>query len=173
MGTKIVVMKDGEILQVGPPMEIYEYPVNMFVGGFIGSPGMNFLPGTEIVSKDERLYLDTDSFQLAIPQEKESFLKDRIGQAVILGIRPEHMEDKYHAEEGTFTGFFNAMVDVVETLGAEVVLDLTAGTHSMVARVDARTKAVRLEEITLGVNMDKIHIYESEPPHTRIKTEVR
>ena len=83
------------------------------------------------------------------------------------------MEDKEHAEEGTFTGFFIAMVDVVETLGAEVVLDLTAGSHSMVARVDARTKAVRHEEITLGVNMDKIHIYESDPPHNRIKTEPR
>jgi multiple sugar transport system ATP-binding protein len=173
MGTKIVVMKDGEILQVGPPMEIYEHPINMFVGGFIGSPGMNFLSATKIVSKDGRIFLDTGSFQLPVPSEKESFLNDRIGQDVILGIRPEHMEDKAHAEEEEFTGTFKATVDVVETLGAESMLDLSVGDHSMVARVDARTKAVRHEEIELGVNMGKIHIFDSAPPHDRVKTEAR
>ena len=56
MGTKIVIMKDGVIQQVGPPMEIYEYPVNKFVGGFIGSPGMNFLPAT-ITAENSKMYV--------------------------------------------------------------------------------------------------------------------
>jgi multiple sugar transport system ATP-binding protein len=145
----------------------------MFVGGFIGSPGMNFLSDTKIVTKDGRIYLDTGSFQLPVPSEKESFLNDRIGQEVILGIRPEHMEDKAHAEEAEYKGTFNATVDVVETLGAESMLDLSVGDHSMVARVDARTKAVRHEEIELGVNMGKIHIFESTAAHNRVKTEAR
>ena len=172
MGTKIVVMKDALIQQVGSPMEIYEYPVNKFVGGFIGSPGMNFLPA-RIISKDSRLSIDTGSFELRIPAEKEPFLQSKIDREVILGIRPEHIEDKTFAEEGLFTDSFKATVEVVETLGAEIQLDVTSGEHSMVARVDARTRTSRHEEIELAVYMDKIHIFENEPPNDRVKTEER
>jgi multiple sugar transport system ATP-binding protein len=63
------------------------------------------------------------------------------------------------------------MVEVVETLGSEVQLDVVSGDHSLVARVDPRTRAARHEEIQLAVNMDKIHIFETEPPNSRIKTE--
>jgi multiple sugar transport system ATP-binding protein len=172
MGTKIVIMKDGVIQQVGSPMEIYEYPVNRFVGGFIGSPGMNFLTA-RIVSKNAGLYIDTNSFQLLVPFEKQAFLESKKDQEVILGIRPEHIETKSFAEKGLFTDSFNVTVEVVETLGSEIQLDVTTGVHSMVARVDARTKTERHEEIELAVYMDKIHIFEKEPPNDRVKTEER
>ena len=170
MGTQIVVMKDGKILQVAPPMEIYEYPVNQFVGGFIGSPSMNFLPDTRIVDQDGGLVLDADTFQLPIPKSKESFLQDRIDQKIILGIRPEHLQDNVFADPEAFTATFRATVEVIEILGAEVVLDLVSGDNTLIARVDPRTQAIRHEEITLGVNMDKIHIFEQDPPYNRIQT---
>ena len=172
MGTQIVIMKDGEIDQVASPMEIYEYPVNMFVAGFIGSPGMNFSPA-KITSKKSRLYVDTGSFELEIPSEKEKHLQSRKDQEVVLGIRPEHMEDGAFAEKGVFGGSFKAVVEVVEILGSEVQLDVSAGEHSLIARVDPRTQAKLHEEIELAVNMDKIHLFEKEPPNQRVKTEER
>jgi multiple sugar transport system ATP-binding protein len=170
MGTKIVIMKDGEIHQVASPMEIYEYPVNMFVGGFIGSPGMNFIPA-KIRAKKAGLHVDAGSFELKIPPGKKKYLQGKKDQEVILGIRPEHMEDRAFAEKGVFGGSFKAVVEVVEILGSEVQLDVSAGEHSLIARVDPRTKARLHEEIELAVNMDKIHLFEKEPPNQRVKTE--
>jgi multiple sugar transport system ATP-binding protein len=170
MGTKIVIMKDGLIQQVGPPMEIYEYPINKFVGGFIGSPGMNFLPA-RIVAENSKTYVDTKSFRLLIPEDKVSYIQDHGNREVILGIRPEHIQDNAFADASSITDTFKAVVEVVETLGAEVQLDIVSGEHNLVARVDPRTKAERNQEMTLAVNMEKIHIFDTEPPNVRIKTE--
>jgi len=172
MGTKIVIMKDGIIQQVGPPMEIYEYPVNKFVGGFIGSPGMNFLPAT-ITAENSKMYVATDSFRLLVPEDKVSHIQNHTNREVILGIRPEHIQDCAFADASSITDTFKAVVEVVETLGAEVQLDVVSGGHNLVARVDPRTKAERKQEIELAVNMEKIHIFDTEPPNLRIKTEER
>ncbi|UCF90966.1 MAG: ABC transporter ATP-binding protein, partial [Desulfobacterales bacterium] len=167
-----VIMKDGLVQQVGSPMEIYEYPVNRFVGGFIGNPGMNFMPAA-IVAEDSKLYVDAGSFRLLIPEAKVPFLQSQSGQEVILGIRPEHMEDGAFPDQSVVTDSFRAVVEVVETLGSEVQLDVVSGEHSLVARVDPRTTARRHQEIELAVNMDKIHIFEKEFPSNRIRTEKR
>jgi multiple sugar transport system ATP-binding protein len=170
MGTKIVIMKDGFIQQVGPPMEIYEYPVNKFVGGFIGSPGMNFLPA-RIAAEDSKLYVDTKNFRLLVPEDKTSYIQTHKDREVILGIRPEHIEDGAFADASSVTDTFKAVVEVVETLGSEVQLDVVSGDHNLVARVDPRTKAERNREIELAVNMEKIHIFDIEPPNVRMRTE--
>lgn len=172
MGTKIVIMKDGVVNQVGTPMEIYDFPVNKFVAGFIGNPGMNFLPA-RIAPKDSTLYVDAGSFQLLIPPEKHSYLQSKAEREVILGIRPEHLQDVAFPDDSKITDSFKAVVEVVETLGAEVQLDVVCGEHNLVARVDPRTTAKRHQERELAVNMDKIHIFETEPPNQRVKTEER
>jgi multiple sugar transport system ATP-binding protein len=172
MGTLIVVMKDGIIQQVESPMNIYEYPINKFVGGFIGSPGMNFM-AARIIAKNSALYIDADSFRLKIPAEKQSFLQHKKDQEVILGIRPEHIEDAAFPDESVTTDNLKAVVEVVETLGSEVQLDVVSGEHSLVARVDPRTKVKRHDEIQLAVNMDKIHIFDKDHPTARIITEER
>jgi len=165
-------MKDGEIHQVASPMEVYEYPVNMFVWGFIGSPGMNFIPA-KITSKESRFYVDAGSLELEIPLEKEPYLHSKKDKEVILGIRPEHMQDRSFAEKDVSSGSLKAVVEVVEILRSEVQLDVTAGEYSLIARVDPRTQARLHEEIELAVNMDKIHLFEKQPPHQRVKTEER
>ena len=151
-------------------MEIYDYPVNKFVGGFIGNPGMNFM-SARIVGEGSELYVDVDSFRLLIPTIKQSFLQDQTDREVILGIRPEHIEDIAFLDSTYLTDTFKAVVEVVETLGAEVQLDVVSGEHNLVARVDPRTRTKRKNEIELAVNMDKIHIFDAEPPNMRIKTE--
>ena len=153
-------------------MEIYEYPVNKFVGGFIGSPGMNFLPA-RIVAENSKTYVETKSFRLLIPENKVSYIQSHGNAEVILGIRPEHIQDSAFADASSITDTFKALVEVVETLGAEVQLDVTVGGHAMIARVDARSRAQRHADIELAVNMDKIHFFEKDPPHMRIPTEMR
>ena len=172
MGTKIVVMKDGEILQVGPPLEIYNYPINRFVAGFIGSPAMNFID-VKIVEKGSDLLAISDGFQLPIPSGKKPFLQQFVDSELTLGIRPEHLEEKKFADESAFAESFSATVDVIETLGAEVQLEVIAGAHPLVARVDPRSTVSRHESVDLAVNMDKIHFYEKDPPNMRIPTEKR
>ena len=90
---------------------------------------------------------------------------------MILGIRPEHIQDADFADSSISNKMFTATVEVVETLGSEIQLDVVCGDHGMVARVDPRTKAKRHKEIQLTVNMDKIHLFETESPNSRIKTE--
>jgi multiple sugar transport system ATP-binding protein len=170
MGTKIVIMKDGVVNQVGSPMEIYDFPVNKFVAGFIGNPGMNFL-SARIAPKESTLYVDAGSFQLLIPAEKHSYLQSMVDREVTLGIRPEHIQDVAFPDDSKITDSFKAVVEVVETLGAEVQLDVVSGEHNLVARVDPRTRARRHQEIELAVNMEKIHIFETEPPNQRVMTE--
>jgi multiple sugar transport system ATP-binding protein len=170
MGTIIVIMNDGVVNQMGAPMEIYNYPVNKFVGGFIGNPGMNFIDA-KIISRDADLYVDADSFQLLIPAEKQPYLQDKVGREVILGIRPEHIEDAAFPDNTAVTDSFKAVVEVVETLGAEIQLDVVSGEHGLVARVDPRTKAKRYQEISMAVDMEKIHIFDTAAPNNRIKTE--
>ncbi len=172
MGTKIVIMNAGVVDQVGSPMEIYDYPVNKFVAGFIGNPGMNFM-SAKIVPKNSKLYVDADGFELLIPAQKESYLQGKTDQVVILGIRPEHIQDIAFSDDSTITDSFKAVVEVVETLGSEVQLDVVCGEHNLVARVDPRTTAKRHQKIDLAVNMEKIHIFDTEPPNPRLKTEAQ
>jgi multiple sugar transport system ATP-binding protein len=165
-------MKDGEVQQVGAPMELYEYPVNLFVAGFIGSPAMNFIP-SKIVKKDSKVYVDANSFELQVPPEKEKYLLDKVNEEVIFGIRPEDIEGKDFAEKAAQGGSIRATVDVVEPLGSEVQLLVNSGEHGLVARVDPRTRAKLTEEIELVLNMDKIHFFDKDPPNIRVKTEER
>lgn len=91
MATRLVVMKDGIIQQVGTPKEVYDRPENVFVGGFIGSPAMNFVSG-----KVEDGYFNLGSKKVAIPEGKMKTLRDNgyVGKEVILGVRPEDLHDE-------------------------------------------------------------------------------
>jgi multiple sugar transport system ATP-binding protein len=172
MGTKIVVMKDGEMLQVGSPLEIYNYPINKFVAGFIGSPAMNFI-NVSLAEKESILFAVADGIELPIPSSKKTYLQNFINSEIILGIRPEHLEAKSFADVSAYNECFTATVDVIETLGSEVQLNVTAGDHALIARVDARTDTGRNESVELAIKMEDIHFFEKDPPHRRIPTEKR
>ena len=124
------------MLQVGLPLEIYNYPVNKFVAGFIGSPAMNFI-NVSLKQKESSLLAVADGIELPIPAKKRGYLQQLNDSEVILGIRPEHLEEKSFADKSAYSECFSATVDVIETLGAEVQLNVTAGDHPLIARVDA------------------------------------
>jgi multiple sugar transport system ATP-binding protein len=169
MGTKIVIMKDGEIQQVGGPMEVYNYPENLFVAGFIGSPAMNFIPAT-IVQLEDGLGLDAASFTLLLPPNKAEYLQGLKDRRVIVGIRPEHMEEKPFATRIRKGSIIEGIVEVVEPLGAEVLVSVNCGGHNIMARIDPQTQARPNEKIELVVDTDRIHLFDPDT-EKRIKTE--
>jgi multiple sugar transport system ATP-binding protein len=120
MADKIVVMDDGRIEQVGSPMELYDHPKNVFVAKFIGSPAMNLIQGT-VVRSDGAPGVEANGHLL--PVGAESGAGD--GQAVIYGIRPEHLDI---ADDG-----FPARVSVVEPTGSETLVFLRFGETDIVA----------------------------------------
>jgi multiple sugar transport system ATP-binding protein len=171
MGTKIVVMKDGLIQQIGPPLGVYHFPVNIFVAGFIGSPTMNFIP-CGVVAKDGRLLIDAGAFQLPIPEKKAPYCRDLVGSEIIWGIRPNDIHDRLHAPEHVKGNAFRAAVNVIEPLGSEIHLNVTAGKHSLVSIVDNRSAVHKHDEIELAVDLDKMHLFERNAPNLRVKMEV-
>ncbi len=162
LGDRIVVMRDGRIQQVGTPRDVYYEPANVFVAGFIGSPAMNFFPG-KLVLEDSHVWLDTNHFRLKLPDEASSRYAKYLEREVIMGIRPEDISDNPPiAAAGQAHEQIVARVEVLEVLGPEVVLGLSAGGHPLRARVKSDTKARLYQDIQLFFPIDRIHIFDAE-----------
>lgn len=159
MATRIVVMKDGVIQQVGSPKEVYEKPENIFVGGFIGSPAMNFFSG-----KIDGGNFVTGDTKLAIPEGKLKVLKDQgyEGKEVVLGIRPEDVHDEPVFIEASPGSKFNAKIEVAELLGAETMLYTQLAGQEFVARVDSRSDIKAGQSLDLAFDLNKAHFFDVE-----------
>ncbi|MDI3548004.1 MAG: multiple sugar transport system ATP-binding protein [Halanaerobiales bacterium] len=167
MGDRIVVLRDGVIQQVDDPLTLYNKPNNMFVAGFIGSPAMNFLDA-KLLKEGDKYYLDgAGAFKIAIPETKVKEvpeIKEYVNKQVVFGIRPEDLTDASLTHEFDITedNSFTASVEVVEPMGSEIYLYLTIDDHSMIARVDVETKAKVGDNIKLGVDTRKMHVFDPE-----------
>jgi multiple sugar transport system ATP-binding protein len=163
MGDRIVVMKDGRVQQVGAPLQIYEHPDNIFVAGFIGSPAMNFFPG-RLEEAGGELAVDLGSFRLPLPEDMPAWqaYQARSGREVVLGVRPEDIDDAGLHPECPEAFVAEAMVDVVEMMGSEAYLNATVGTHSLVARVEAGTSARDGVPHRLAFNVRKGHLFDPQ-----------
>ncbi len=159
MATRLVVMKDGVIQQVGTPREVYEKPENIFVGGFIGSPAMNFIKGT---LQDGKFVVGNIS--LGIPEGKMKVLRDQgyVGKEVILGIRPEDIHDEPLFLEASPNTKITAHVEVAELLGAESMIYSNINGQEFVARIDARTEIKPGHQLDLALDMNKAHFFDIE-----------
>jgi multiple sugar transport system ATP-binding protein len=161
MGTRIAVLKDGLLQQVDTPQSLYDYPANAFVGGFIGSPSMNFFDA-QLVQDDGGLFVDTGEFRVSVPDEKRQAWSQELGRSVILGLRPEDIFDPDFVPPGIRAARIEAVVDVTELMGNEVFVYLTTGKHSFVARVDPRTSASVGKTIHPVINVDRMHLFDAE-----------
>lgn len=160
MGTRIVVMKDGIVQQVNTPQHLYDYPINEFVAGFIGSPQMNFINAT--VGKSGETYtLSFDGITLAVPSEKASELSNYVGKEVVFGIRPENVYDDYDSIN-RYANAMEAKVEVTELMGAEIYLYLTVGSASVTARVAPTSKAKPGDTIKIAFDLSRLHIFDKE-----------
>ena len=158
LGTRIVVMKDGVIMQVDSPQKLYNEPNNLFVAGFIGSPQMNFL--NVVVKKEgENLFLTFGTYK--IPVQKPE-LEAYVDKEVIMGIRPEDI----HAEESFLSiseaSNIEANVDLAEMMGSEIYLYLNCCGQKMVARVPSRTGIRADDMVKLALDVNKIHVFDAE-----------
>jgi multiple sugar transport system ATP-binding protein len=183
LGDRVAVMRTGTIQQVASPQELYDDPVNLFVAGFIGSPSMNFMAGT---LEDGKLRTGLGDITLTshLRQEVE---RSGTGRDVIVGIRPEHFEDaSLVASDLRPSGLtFHAMIDVIESLGAEKFVYFTkelgqtvnsaeleelardsgraeaGGTgETVVARLDPATRIGESQDAELWADVRKLHIFD-------------
>ena len=170
LGTKIVVMKDGLIQQVGAPQSIYDNPVNLFVAGFLGSPSMNFFQCTVKAEENNRTALLQDDAKTVkkvyLDGTRGKQIADRYnGRHVILGIRPE---DIYELEEAKKLGIENDSVDVDEPvvnremLGAEVILYFDEQGKTLAVRLNPENQTQVGEKVSLYFDMDKAHVFDPE-----------
>jgi multiple sugar transport system ATP-binding protein len=160
MATRIAVLKDGALYQVGTPEELYFQPDNLFVAGFIGSPAMNFFPAT-LKGTAEQMTLDAESLQVQLPPERSRRLAEHTGLEVMVGLRPEDIHVAEMAPAGLVGHAAAARVDVTEMLGNETLLHLDIGKHRLLARVDPRTRARPGQEIALKLDLERIHIFDA------------
>ncbi|MDR0942952.1 MAG: sn-glycerol-3-phosphate ABC transporter ATP-binding protein UgpC [Ruminococcus sp.] len=179
MGDRIVVMKDGFIQQVDSPQNLYSYPVNQFVAGFMGSPQMNFIDA-KLLKIDGKYTVEFGSedtkttrgrkFYIEIPDAKidEQALAPLVDQEVILGIRPEAIHDDEMHISAASTGIVECEVEITEMMGAETYLYLTCEGIPLTARVDARSTARPQDVIKVVLDPNKIHIFDKETEKTVI-----
>ena len=160
MASRIAVMKDGLLQQIDSPQNLYDHPQNVFVGGFIGSPSMNFFDAT-LVESDGKVEINAEGFRLEVPEPKASEWREHAGKEVIFGIRPEDVHCKPYVAPGILESDMIAKVDVTELMGNEIFLYLlTADQKSFIARVDPRVKTQPGDELELAVNMANAHIFD-------------
>jgi multiple sugar transport system ATP-binding protein len=157
LGDRVVVMKDGLVQQVGEPLELYGWPVNRFVASFIGSPAMNFAE-ISIAEADGALWAETAGLRVKVPPAKAEALRGHAGRRVVLGVRPEALRIASGADPGDYA--FDAVVEVVEPLGNEILLDVRAGANAMVARVDPATRVKVHEKLRLAFDPERLHFFD-------------
>jgi multiple sugar transport system ATP-binding protein len=164
MATRIVVMKDGLIQQVDTPQNLYDFPCNVFVAGFMGTPQMNFLNGS-LKKKGEDVFFCFDNYSLKLPAEKAAApeLQEYIGKEVIAGLRPElfHDEPMYLSKfEETKV---NAYVEFTELMGAEINIYIKVGEETnLIARVSSRSKTKAGDTLDFAVDLSRIHIFDKD-----------
>ena len=180
MGTRIVVMKDGFMQQVDTPMNLYDYPANLFVAGFIGTPQMNLFNGTLVGTKN-KVYVEFGMDKVLLPKEKVDVIVNleeylNTGKEVVIGIRPEdvHSEEAWLGQKKE--NEIEVKVDVVEALGAETLLycktksefmdtrerNIEEDISNLVAKIDSRHSIKRDDKINVALDLLHCHIFDKE-----------
>ena len=163
MGTRIVVMKDGVIQQVDTPQNIYNYPANLFVAGFIGSPQMNFIEGKVEKEGNEVVAIFGDN-KIVFPKENAQTLvkEGYVGKTVTLGIRPEHLSDDAELIAANPNSIVKGNVEVIELMGAESYIYTRCGKDPLNVRVEGTTNLKIGEVAKLHLRAEKLHVFDKE-----------
>ncbi|MDO9631606.1 MAG: TOBE domain-containing protein, partial [Humidesulfovibrio sp.] len=169
MGDRIVVMKDGLVQQVDTPLQIYRYPTNRFVAGFIGSPPMNFVDAS-IEGEGGAIYVHASGFRTRVDEARAPKLQDYVGKEVFFGIRPSDIYDTAlpGAVAASPDNTVQMEVEVIEPMGAEVVLYVNCGEDDMVVNLDSATAAKERQPLEVLFDMSKCHVFDKETEVTII-----
>ena len=177
MGTRIVVMKDGFMQQVDTPQNLYDYPINQFVAGFIGTPQMNFFPAT-LTQEKSKIYVEFVNNKILLPKTVAARIRNieeylNTGKPVVLGVRPEDIHEEESFIAASPDTVIKAFVEVVEKLGAETqiyckldykegeeVSNVIGDSSNMIAKVDSRSVVARSEIVELALDANHIHLFD-------------
>ena len=169
MGDRIVVMKDGFIQQVDTPQNLYDYPINEFVAGFMGSPQMNFIDAK--LGKNGNDYtLTFGACTITVPKKKAdgaiANLADYVGKDVVFGIRPEDVHDEPEFIEKVGGAHVTCDVEVTELMGAETYLYLNCEGNAVTARVEPTSTAKSGDKSKIAFDLNKMHLFDKETEKT-------
>jgi len=160
MGDKIVLMKDGIVQQVDTPLNLYNFPNNKFVAGFIGSPPMNFINGIIQNSNDLSFFSSDKDIKVSLPAKYKKQLEKHINQQIVLGIRPEHIILKDSDEILLHKQLCS--ISVAEQMGNETILYFNLGGAEFIARVSAIEKPNAGDQFALYFKLNNLHFYDSD-----------
>ena len=179
MGTRIVVMKDGFMQQVDTPQNLYDYPVNLFVASFIGTPQMNFFKGSTLTSQNGEVYVNfVGGNKILLPKAVAARIKNineylDTGKAVTLGVRPEDIHQDAAFIKASPKTVVKARIDVIEKLGAETQIyceldfeekeaSIIDNSTQMIAKISSRAIVALNDIVKLAIDANHIHMFDGE-----------
>ena len=186
MGTRIVVMKDGFMQQVDTPQNLYDYPVNLFVAGFIGTPQMNFFKESTLTSKKGKVYVEfIGGNKILLPKSVASRIKNineylDTGKAITLGVRPEDIHQDQAFIANSPETVIKARIEVIEKLGAETQIyceldhegkesSVIDNSTQMIAKISSRAVVSLKDVIELAFDAHHIHMFDGETEATLLE----
>jgi multiple sugar transport system ATP-binding protein len=158
MGDRIAVMKDGFLQQIDTPQVLYDYPINTFVAGFIGSPAMNLVPG-ELKQVDGKLRVEAPGMVVPLPDNLAAQARGKDSGKVFLGVRPEHIAPKSQYD-GNAPNEMTAHVEVVEHMGSKQFVYLGQGGSTLTAEFPADAEARPEQEMQVVFDPDNLHLFD-------------
>ena len=165
MASRIVVMKDGVVQQVDTPQNLYDYPANEFVAGFIGSPQMNFFD-VKLGKEGQDVVATFGENKIVVPGSKVAKFTDEsyIGKEVVMGIRPENIHDDANVLATYANAAIDVNVEVTEQMGSETYLYLTTTGKegNIIARVDPRTTSRAGDKIKVAFDVNHLHFFDKQ-----------
>jgi len=168
MGSRIVVMKDGFIQQVDAPQNLYDYPVNLFVAGFIGTPQMNIFR-VKLEKKADGVWAVFGNNAIKVPEGKlQRMTGDYTGKEVYMGIRPENIHDEPAFTSAYPDSCIDVHVEITEQMGSETYLYLETTGHegNFIARVEPRTTSRGGDDIKVGFDVNRLHFFDVDTERT-------
>jgi len=162
MADRIVVMRDGYIQQIGTPKEIYNNPANVFVGGFVGSPAMNFING--VVEKDSVVVAGKEGkpVKFELTKEQAKVVKEYDGKPIIFGVRPEDIYLENDVNNKIPGSLFEMECDVSELLGHELIVYGYVGEQRLICKTSAANEIEQGDVHKYSFDMNKIHLFDAE-----------
>jgi multiple sugar transport system ATP-binding protein len=156
LGDRIVVMKDGIVQQIATPQIIYDYPVNLFVAGFIGTPPMNFIDG--VIKDDGYFYFENQKIKIC--KAHIDGIKSSFNKPVVMGVRPEN----FLIDEESSVNHCDSLVmlksEVIELLGSEILIHATLKDNKVIAKVKRNDNIKSHEDFQIAINMDRVHFFD-------------
>jgi multiple sugar transport system ATP-binding protein len=165
MGDRICVMKDGNIMQVAAPLELYNHPANLFVAGFIGSPPMNLFKGTIKRAGSHLAFVETNAkappLTLTLDDRLSSLASPHVDKPIVFGVRPEDVLDALTVTQPNPARTAEVTVEVSEPMGAETYLYLDTGATSFIARVRPTDRFEANQKVKVTFSLENAHLFDA------------